>query len=63
MWYDDLNKETKREVNCLIGVMNLGEPAEYADLAAFLYTITDRVVSAKYLARQAANELSGGGKQ
>jgi len=58
-WYDDFNKKTQREINYLIGLMNLGEPAEYADFPAFLRTVGDRIVTGKALVRQALKVLEG----
>jgi hypothetical protein len=59
-WYENLSKKTRREINYLIGLMNLSEPEEYDDLADFLRTVRDRVITSKSFMRQAINVLDRG---
>jgi len=57
-WYESLSREDQKEINMLSGALDLPEPGEFKDLAAFLHTVRGRICEAGSLVSQATSLLN-----
>jgi len=57
-WYEALSREDQKEINILSGALDLPEPGEFKDLAAFLHTVSDRICTAGSLVSRATALLN-----